>query len=113
MMDLKKTVRVKSSKVHIDPEEIYYRLMTVNANKKMTAFRLHSFELSPVPLSMFTYDGSMIFTNKSEYMHKFEELAKPDIIKVYPKSECTCYHQEITCASTVWCHLQQYGRRIC
>ncbi len=65
MTYLRKTVQVKSIKVHIDPQEMYHHIMVGNANKKIPTFRMASLELHPVPLSMLT-----CITDKSEYMHK-------------------------------------------
>ncbi len=53
MTYLRKTVQEKSIKVHNDPEEMYYYIKIVHSNKNLPAFRLHSFELAPVHLSMF------------------------------------------------------------
>ncbi len=74
----------------IDGEEMYFRIMTVNTNKKMPVHRIHSFELSPVPLSLslFDDDGSMMATTKSDFLHKIEELVKDDIFTTAPSADC-------------------------
>ncbi len=38
------------------------KLMTINANKKMPPPRIYSFQEAPVPLSLFTNDGSLMLT---------------------------------------------------
>ncbi len=52
MTFFRKIVKEKSIKVHNDYEEMYYYIKIVHSNKNMPAFRLHSFELAPVHLSM-------------------------------------------------------------
>ncbi len=52
MTYLRKTVQEKSIKIQNDPNEMYDYIKIVHSNKNMTAFRLHSFELAPVHLSM-------------------------------------------------------------
>ena len=64
MTKLTKPVCIKSKTVNIDAEEMYFRIMRVNANKKMSPPRIHSFELAPVPLRLFRDDGFMMYTQK-------------------------------------------------
>ena len=53
---------------------MYLRLLAINASKKVPLLRVLSFENSPVPLSMFKEDGTMITSKKSEFMHRLEKL---------------------------------------
>ncbi len=57
------------------------KLMTININKKMPPSRIHSFKVVPVPLSLFTNGGSMMLTQKSDFLHKLQELVKCNILK--------------------------------
>ena len=73
MTEMKKTVTVKDKRVTINGEVMYLRLMSVNARKKMPLTRVMSFENAPVPLSLFSEDGTMHSSKKSEFMHRIEE----------------------------------------
>ena len=59
MTEMQKTVPVQSKNVTINVEVMYLRLLAMNAFKKSLE-RVLSFENAPVPLSMFSDDGSMI-----------------------------------------------------
>ena len=53
---------------------MYLRLLAINNAKHVPLDRVLSFENSPVPLSMFNIDGTMITTQKSIFMHKLEAI---------------------------------------
>ena len=74
MAELKKKVKVQNKEVTVDGEQMYQRLLVTNARKKVPLQRVMTFENSPVPLSMFHDDGTMISTDKSQFLHKLEEL---------------------------------------
>jgi hypothetical protein len=78
MTDMKKTVKISNKDVSFDGEMMYLRLLAVNAQKRVPIQRVMSFENSPVPLSMFTEEGLIATCNKSDYMHKLEELVPGD-----------------------------------
>ncbi len=63
-------------------------LMTINANKKISPSRIHSFELAPVPLGLLTNDGSMMLTQHSDFLHNLEELVTCNILKSDPEVDC-------------------------
>ena len=62
--------------------------MALNAKKKVPINRLMSFENSAVPLSMFTEDGSMCSTPKSEFLHKLEGLITEKKITQICDADC-------------------------
>lgn len=76
----KAAVQIKAKSLNINGEEMYLRLLAINAYKKVPLERVVSFENAPVPLSMFTDDGSMCVTKKSDFMQKLEVLAGPEHI---------------------------------
>ncbi|XP_052278058.1 uncharacterized protein LOC127876693 [Dreissena polymorpha] len=49
-------------------------LLAINTYKKVPSERVFAFENTAVPMSMFTDDGKMIKTRKSDFMKKLEEL---------------------------------------
>ena len=74
MASMLKPVKVGKKLVHIRPEEMYVRLLAINTKKHVPLQRVMSYENAPVPLSMFAEDGTMISTDKSQFMHKLEDL---------------------------------------
>ena len=72
---MNKTVKVKQKNVAINGEIMYLRLLAMNATKKVPLKRVMEFENSPVPLSMFAEDGTMLSCTKSDFMHRLESLA--------------------------------------
>lgn len=73
-------IKTKSKEVPIDGEEMYLRLPSINSFKKVSLERVMSFENSSVPLSLFTDDGMMCTTKKSDFMAKLEELVPNETI---------------------------------
>ena len=53
---------------------MFQRLFAINTFTKVPPDRVFSFENTTVPLSMFTDEGKMIQTKKSDFMKKLEEL---------------------------------------
>ena len=75
MSDMNKTISVKGKKVGMNGEAMYVRLLAINSKKKVPASRVMSFENSPVPLSIFQDDGTMIGADrKADFLHKLEGL---------------------------------------
>ena len=79
MKSSKQTVRCKSKEIAINGEEMYLRLLAINAYKQVPLKRVMSFENATVPLSLFTDDGEMISPTKSDFMHKLEEKVAEEI----------------------------------
>ena len=77
MSDMTKTVKVKNKTLRVSGETMYLRLLAINSKKKVPISRVMSFENAPVPLSMFTDEGSMIKGTKSVFMQKLESLLDP------------------------------------
>ena len=59
---------------------MYLRLLAVNAIKRVPLQRVMAFENTPVPLSIFNDDGTMVTCKKSDTMHMLEELVPGDKI---------------------------------
>ena len=76
MSDMIKPAKIGKKSVVMNGETMYMRLLSVNANKKVPVKHVFSFENAAVPLSLFTEDGEMITTVKSQFMHKLESLTK-------------------------------------
>jgi len=64
----------KSKGVPVDGVEMYLKLLSINTFKKVSLERVMSFENSTVLLSLFTDDGMMSTTKKSDFMGKLEDL---------------------------------------
>lgn len=58
--------------------------------------RIMSFENSPVPLSIFSEDGCMLFCNKSQFMHKLEDFSKNEKIRSIGSCDGTVYDGHAT-----------------
>ena len=83
MKDMSKSVKVRSRNVAICGESMYLRLLAVNTTiKKVPLERVMSFENAPVPLSMFTDDGTMLAGTKSEFMHKLEDTLPAKVTSI-------------------------------
>ena len=52
--------------------------MATNAKKKVPIDRIMSFEISPVPLSLFNDDSTLVSTEKSHFLDKLEALLPGD-----------------------------------
>lgn len=74
MSDMVKTTKVGKKDIKMNAQVMYLRLLAINAMKKVPIERVLSYENSPIPLSLFTEDGSMIIPNKSQFMHKLSPL---------------------------------------
>ena len=59
---------------------MYLKLFSINTFKKVSLERVMSFENSSVPLSLFTDDGMMSTTKKSDVMGKLEDFVSNDQI---------------------------------
>lgn len=59
---------------------MYLRLLSIKSFKKVSLERVMSFENSSVLLSLFTDDGMMCTTKKSDFMAKLEELVPNETI---------------------------------
>ncbi|KAH3897357.1 hypothetical protein DPMN_021545 [Dreissena polymorpha] len=78
----------KTQKSQVCGENMFQRRLAINANKKVLAERLFSYENATVPVSMFSEEGKMIIAKKSAFMHKIEglltdvlhDIEKPDTI---------------------------------
>ena len=79
---MQKTVCVQSKNVTINGEVMYVRFLAMNAFIKVPLERVLSFENAPVPLSMFSDDGSMISCTKSDFMRKLESLLENKIVSI-------------------------------
>ena len=69
MSDMVKTTKVGKKDIKMNAEVMYLRLQAINALKKVPINRVLSYVNSPISLSLFTENGSMITTNKSQLMH--------------------------------------------
>ena len=87
MSDMKKTVRIKKKNVQIEGEVMYLRLLAINGIKKVPPERVLAFENSPVPLSMFADDGSLLTTAKSVFMKKLEGMLPSPPLSTVTTSE--------------------------
>lgn len=61
-------------------EEMYLRLLAINAYKKVPLQRVLSFENAPVPLSLFTDEGCIMMTKKSDFLEKLEGLVRNETV---------------------------------
>ena len=75
MAGMKQPVIVRNKQISLDGEQMYMRLLAANVLKKVPLERVMSFENAPVPLCIFDEDGTMVSTNKSHFLHKFESLS--------------------------------------
>ena len=75
--------------------------MAVNARKKVPIERVMSYENSPVPLSLFHEDGSMLTSAKSEFMHKLESLLPADSAQSSCNADCIIYDGHATIQALV------------
>ena len=86
-----KTAKLAAKQVYMNAEVMYLRLLAINATKKVPLLRVLSFENSPVPLSMFKEDGTMITSKKSEFMHRLEALVPNKITTISEIVDATVY----------------------
>ena len=79
-----------SCKDKINSEDMYVRLLAINSFKKVPLERVLAFENTPVPLSLFADDGSMLATKKSDFLEKLEALSGSDpcIEKEFRNFDC-------------------------
>lgn len=80
MKEMNKKVKIKSKNVSVKGETMYLRLLAVSAIKKVPLQRVMALENAPVPMSIFDDDGTMVTCNKSDTIHKLEELIPGDKI---------------------------------
>ena len=80
MSNIKATIRCKSKDISINGEEMYLRLLAINAYKKVPLERVMAFEIATVPLSLFSDSGDMVTTKKSDFLDKLENLIEPELI---------------------------------
>lgn len=74
MAEMKKKHVFKTKSEIIIGEVMFQRLLAINAYKKIPLERVFSFENTMVPLSMFTEQGQMHKSKKSDFMSKLEDL---------------------------------------
>ena len=74
MAQMNKRVKVGKKTISVNAETMYLRLLAINAKKQVSLQRAMAFENSPIPLSIFSEDGSMVTGVKSQFLHKLEEL---------------------------------------
>lgn len=74
MAEMKKKHVFKTKSEIISGEVMFQRLLAINAYKKIPLERVFSFENTMVPLSMFTEQGQMHKSKKSDFMSKLEDL---------------------------------------
>jgi hypothetical protein len=91
MGSVKSKGRFKLNTVPIDGEEMYLRLLAINAFKKVPLDRVLSFENAPVPLSLFTDDGLFMSTKKSDFLEKLENLITPNNDEFNASSIADCF----------------------
>ena len=77
-----KTTKVCKKDIKMNAQVMYLRLLAINAMKKVPIVPVLSYENSPIPLSLFTEDGSMIIPNKLQFMHKLESITGEKITNV-------------------------------
>ena len=80
MSNAKTTVRCKTKDIPMNGEEMYLRLLAINAYKKVPLERVLSFENATVPLSLFCDNGNIGTTKKSDFLEKLESLTEPDTV---------------------------------
>ena len=80
MSNPKTTVRCKAKDIPMNGEEMYLRLLAINAYKKVPLERVLAFENATVPLSLFCDDGKMVSTKKSDFLDKLESLIEPETV---------------------------------
>ncbi len=91
IFNYEKVVCVKNKSVVMDDEFMYFRLAAVHGKKKVTEC-IMSFENSPVPLSLFSGDGTVYHYGKqSDFMHKLEEFVKAEISGDNESADCVIY----------------------
>ena len=91
MKNMIKTTKLAVEQVSMNAEVMYLRLLAINATKKVPLVRVLSFKNSPVRLSMFKEDGTMIISKKSEFMHRLETLVPNKITKISEIVDATVY----------------------
>ena len=74
MVQMNKKVRMRSKDVSISGEDMYLRLLAINASKRVPLERLISYEDTAVPLSIFSDDGGILSGTKSVFMQKLESI---------------------------------------
>ena len=87
----KPKAKSKCSTVPLNGEQVCYRLLAINAFKKVPLERIMSFENSPVPLSIFTDDGSLMSTKKSDFLEKIESFIDPESYTLSASSTVGCF----------------------
>lgn len=81
----------KSGLSPINGEDMYLRLLAINSLKKVPLDRVLSFENAPVPLSLFTDDGSFMSCKKSDFLEKLESLLDSNSYSMTASSPVDCY----------------------
>ena len=82
MSDMVKTTKVGKKDIKMNVQVMYLRLLAIYAMKKIPIECVLSYENSPIPLSPFTEDGSMIIPNKLQFMPKLESITGEKITNV-------------------------------
>ena len=67
---------------------MYLRLLAINADKRVPLQRVMSFESATVSLILFTDDGEMISSTKSDLMQKLEEKVSSITRHNYIRYKC-------------------------
>ena len=75
MAGMKQSITVHNKQINLDGKQMYMRFHAANALKRVPLECVMSFENTPVPLSIFNEDGTMVSTNKSHSLHKLESLS--------------------------------------
>ena len=82
MSDMIKPSKVGKKNIVMSGESMYIRLVAINAHKNIPIQQVFSYENAAIPLSMFSEDGQMISTTKSNFMHKLESVSPGKITTV-------------------------------
>ena len=90
MKSSKQTVKCKSKEIAINGEEMYLRLLAINAYKQVPLKQVPC-ENATIPLSLFTDDGEMISPTKSIFMHKLEEKVSQEITTSVKNVDCILF----------------------
>ena len=74
----------------MNDEIMYLRLLAVNAINKVPLERVMAFENAPVPMSLFTEEGTMHSGDKAEFMHQLQNLLPEHLqrLKTIKGSDC-------------------------
>ena len=75
----------------IDGEDMYMRLLAINTFKKVPLERVLSFENAPVPLSLFSNNGTITSTKKSDFLEKLESLVPDDSLSFEASNMVDCF----------------------